>query len=125
MLIDEESASAAEIVAGAIRDHNRGILVGKRTYGKGTIQKINTVPMGTAKNVWSGFKLTTEKFYSPRGLTYTGVGVTPHTVIADENRERTTSARPVDGRVPLPLPRSASSLDDPYIQEAVRVSQAL
>jgi carboxyl-terminal processing protease len=125
MLIDGESASASEIVAGAIRDHNRGTLIGKRTYGKGTIQKINTVPMGTAKNVWSGFKLTTEKFYSPKGSIYSGVGVTPHIVISDENQQWTTSARPVDGRVPLPRPRSASSPDDPYIQEAVRVSQAL
>jgi len=125
MLVDGESASAAEIVAGAIRDHNRGTLIGKQTYGKGTIQKINTVPMGTAKNVWSGVKLTTEKFYSPKGLIYTGVGVTPHIVVSEENRQWTTSARPVDGRVPLPLPRSMSSPDDPYIQEAVRVSQAL
>ena len=123
LLIDEESASASEIVAGAIRDHNRGILIGKRTYGKGTIQKVIPVQAGPLRNGRSGIKLTTEKFYSPQGWAYSGVGVTPHYTIEDK---RTASARPMDGILPLPVPRHATSnLDDPYIQEAVRVSQGI
>ena len=124
LLIDEESASASEIVAGAIRDHERGILIGKRTYGKGTIQKVIPVPTGSARNARSGIKLTTEKFYSPQGWAYSGVGVTPHFTVKEE--ERTILARPLDGILPIPLPRPVTSdLDDPFIQEAVRVSKSL
>jgi carboxyl-terminal processing protease len=128
VLIDEESASASEIVAGAIRDHGRGVLIGKRSYGKGTIQKIIPVQTGASRNVQSGVKLTTEKFYSPLGWAYSGVGVTPHIIVSvkDEEQQRTTVARPVDGRLPPPMLRPVtSSLDDPFIQEAVKVSQAL
>jgi carboxyl-terminal processing protease len=122
VLIDEESASAAEIVAGAIRDHDRGILIGKRSYGKGTIQKIVPLQTGTSRSVRSGIKLTTEKFYSPQGWAYSGVGVTPHFIIGEE--KRTTLARPLEGRLPLPLPRPiTSNLDDPFIQKAVEVSK--
>jgi carboxyl-terminal processing protease len=116
VLIDEESASASEIVAGAIRDHDRGTIVGKQSYGKGTIQKIIPVQTG------SGLKLTTEKFYSPKGWAYSGVGVTPHHIIKEE--KRTTLARPWEGRLQFTRPVT-SNLNDPFIQEAVRISQAL
>jgi carboxyl-terminal processing protease len=126
VLIDEESASASEIVAGAIRDHERGVLIGRRSYGKGTIQKIIPVQTGTVRNVRSGIKLTTEKFYSPLGWSYSGVGVTPDIIVKDEEKQRTTAARLADGILPLPLPRSiTSNLDDACIQEAIKVSQRL
>ena len=126
VLIDEESASAAEIVAGAIRDHDRGVLIGKRTYGKGTVQQILPVRTGATGNVLSGVKLTVEKFYSPLGWSYSGVGVTPHITLQEEESRRFTLARPWEGRLPLPLPRPVTSnLDDPFIQEAIRVSQSL
>jgi carboxyl-terminal processing protease len=127
ILIDEESASAAEIVAGAIRDHNRGVLIGRRTYGKGTIQKIIPVLTGAVAGARSGIKLTTEKFYSPQGWAYSGVGVTPHIPISkEEETQRMALARPLNGMMPLPVPRPiTSSLDDPFIQEAVQVSRDL
>jgi len=126
VLIDEESASAAEIVAGAIRDHDRGVLIGRRTYGKGTVQQILPVRTGMSGNVQSGIKLTVEKFYSPLGWSYSGVGVTPHITIQEEENRRFSLARPWEGRLPLTLPRPVtSSLDDPFIQEAIRVSQSL
>jgi carboxyl-terminal processing protease len=128
VLIDEESASAAEIVAGAIRDHDRGTLIGRRTYGKGTVQQILPVRAGTTGNIQSGIKLTVEKFYSPKGWSYSGVGVTPHIPIIheEEGRQRFTLARPLEERLPMSSPRPVtSSLDDPFIQEAVRVSQNL
>ena len=128
LLIDEESASAAEIVAGAVRDHDRGTLIGKRTYGKGTVQQILPVRTGTPGNVQSGVKLTVEKFYSPLGWSYSGVGVTPHIIVKEkeEGKQRFTLARPLEGRLPLTLPRPVTSnLDDPFIQEAIKVSQAL
>ena len=124
LLIDEESASASEIVAGAVRDHDRGVLIGRRTYGKGTIQKIIPVPTGASRSVRSGIKLTTEKFYSPQGWAYSGVGVMPDRMIPGEDRR--IVARPVEGHLPLPPPRPlTSSLDDPFIQEAIKVAQGL
>jgi len=126
VLIDEESASAAEIVAGAIRDHDRGVLIGRRTYGKGTVQQILPVRTGMTGNVQSGVKLTVEKFYSPLGWSYSGIGVTPHITVQEEESRRFTLARPWEGRLPLTLPRPVTSdLTDPFIQEALKISQSL
>jgi len=77
VLIDGDSASASEIFAGAIRDHRRGTIVGARSYGKGSVQGIyplNTVP--------GGIRLTTAKFYSPQGLPFSRIGVSPDVAVA-------------------------------------------
>ena len=55
------SASASEIVAGAIQDHDRGLIVGQRTWGKGLVQSVYTLPYG------AGLALTTAKYYTPSG----------------------------------------------------------
>ena len=81
LLTDGDSASASEIVAGAIHDHKRGTIVGRKTYGKWSVQSI--LP-GHAE---TGFRLTTAKFYSPSGRTYGKVGIKPDIEIAaDANR---------------------------------------
>ncbi|HWB09481.1 MAG TPA: S41 family peptidase [Pirellulales bacterium] len=72
VLIDGDSASASEIFAGAIRDFRRGRIVGATSYGKGSVQGI--FPLNLAN---SGLRLTTAKFYSPKGYPYSGVGVKP------------------------------------------------
>ncbi len=71
LLTDENSASASEIVAGAIRDHQRGTIVGRKTYGKWSVQSIFPIQ----RNV--GLRLTTAKFYSPAGKTLGKIGVKP------------------------------------------------
>jgi carboxyl-terminal processing protease len=71
LLVDEDSASASEIVAGAIHDHKRGTIVGRTTYGKWCVQSIYHMPDG------AGLRLTTAKFYSPLGHNLTKVGVRP------------------------------------------------
>lgn len=76
LLTDGDSASASEIVAGAIHDHHRGTIVGRKTYGKWSVQSI--LP-GQAE---SGFRLTTAKFYSPSGRTYGKVGIKPDIEVA-------------------------------------------
>jgi carboxyl-terminal processing protease len=76
VLIDENSASAAEILAGAIRDHRRGAIIGTRSYGKGSVQGI--FPLSSYE---AGVRLTTARFYSPLGLSYTHVGVEPDVTV--------------------------------------------
>jgi carboxyl-terminal processing protease len=77
VLIDGDSASASEIFAGAIRDLNRGRLVGQTTYGKGSVQVI--FQMRSAK---AGLCLTTAKFYSPNNTAISHRGVEPHVTVA-------------------------------------------
>lgn len=99
VLVDENSASAAEIFAGAVRDHRRGTLVGTRTYGKGSVQGIFPLSIDGA-----GVRLTTAKFYSPSGRAYNRVGVDPDIVVH-------TTARPIEGALPPPSHRRDSILD--------------
>lgn len=90
LLTDGESASASEIVAGAIRDHERGTIVGRKTYGKWSVQSIFPV-RGNA-----GLRLTTAKFYSPLGHTLGKVGVRPHVEVAEPDKRRAFFRAPTD-----------------------------
>ncbi len=88
LLVDENSASASEIVAGAVRDHRRGTIVGRKTYGKWSVQSI--FPLAGA----TGLRLTTAKFYSPHGLTHGKVGVKPHVAVKLGSGNRFRSRKP-------------------------------
>ena len=72
VLIDGDSASASEILAAAIQDNGRGVIVGRHSYGKGTVQTL--FPLKTAN---CSLRLTTAKFYSPSGRPMSGQGVEP------------------------------------------------
>ena len=72
VLVDENSASASEIFAAAIRDHKRGTIVGAQSYGKGSVQGI--FPLNSSGG---GIRLTTAKFYSPEGVAISQNGVKP------------------------------------------------
>ena len=78
VLVNEFSASASEIVAGAIKDTRRGILVGQKTYGKGVVQKRYPLPDG------GSLSLTISSYYTPNGTSIDEVGITPQVSIADE-----------------------------------------
>lgn len=71
VLVNEYSASASEILAGAIQDYNKGTLVGTATYGKGIVQQIQRLDDGTA------LKLTISAYYTPSGRNIHGVGIEP------------------------------------------------
>lgn len=90
LLVDGDSASASEIVAGAIRDHRRGVIVGRRTYGKWSVQGIITLDNG------AGLRLTTAKFYSPRGETLGKIGVVPNITVEESSPHRTYFRAPTD-----------------------------
>lgn len=83
LLVDGDSASASEIVAGAVRDHHRGTIVGRKTYGKWSVQSI--LPCQSK----SGLRLTTAKFYSPNGQNYGKVGVDPDMPVTLESGQTT------------------------------------
>ena len=75
VLVNAGSASASEIVAGALQDHGRGIIMGEKTFGKGSVQTI--LPM----NNNAALKLTTARYYTPNGRSIQASGITPDIVI--------------------------------------------
>ena len=95
VLINSGSASASEIVAGALRDHNRAVIVGTRSFGKGSVQNIHTLePRGA-------IRLTVARYYTPSGQSIQGLGVEPHVHIPfvppppeEEEEEESAIRRP-------------------------------
>ena len=79
ILTNYGSASASEIVAGALKDHKRAILVGVNSYGKGSVQSI--IPL---KNK-GAIRLTISKYYLPSGKSISRIGVTPDIVVEEES----------------------------------------
>ncbi|MBQ7758297.1 S41 family peptidase [Anaerotignum sp.] len=75
VLVNENSASASEIFAGAVKDTGRGTLVGTQTFGKGLVQRLFTLPDG------SGLNITIQKYYTPNGTSIHGVGIEPDEVV--------------------------------------------
>lgn len=99
VLIDRDSASASEILAGAIHDLKRGTIVGERSYGKGSVQGI--FPLTTAK---AGVRLTTAKFYSPAGVAISHRGVSPDVTIRQ-------AAKVIAAEPPRPIAADDSKRD--------------
>lgn len=101
ILTNENTASASEILAAALKDNNKAIIVGEKTYGKGVIQELITLSDG------SGIKVTTEEYYTPNRNKINEVGITP------------------DKEVCLPEDVISSSLverkDDTQLKEAINV----
>ena len=80
VLINNGSASASEIFAGALKDHKRAIILGENSYGKGSVQSIIPLKNG------GGIRLTISKYYLPSGKSISEVGVSPDIIVKEENQ---------------------------------------
>ncbi len=75
ILVNEASASASEVLSGAVRDYEKGLLVGTKTFGKGVVQTV--IPLGDG----SAISITTSKYYSPNGISIHGIGIEPDVLV--------------------------------------------
>lgn len=89
VLVNHGSASASEIVAGAVQDTQAGILIGSKTYGKGSVQTLVPLTNGA-------IKLTIAKYYTPNEQMIDGVGITPNIVVEDADREDAVLKQAID-----------------------------
>jgi len=105
VLVNAASASASEIVAGALQDHHRARIVGDKTYGKGSVQTV--MPLGEG----SALKLTTSRYLTPSGRSINGTGIEPDVVVHSDDVNR--QYRGKNGRVAM--------RDDAQLLEAVRL----
>ena len=81
ILVDEESASASEILASALKDNGRAVVVGNKTYGKGLVQEINRLPGGSAIHI------TVSRYLTPAGNDINKIGVIPDITETDKNKQ--------------------------------------
>ena len=107
VLVDGGTASAAEIVAGALRDHHRGLVMGSTTFGKGSVQTVLPLESGYA------VKLTTARYFTPNGTSIQASGIRPDIALADLRLTPPDApASPITSEADLPRHLSSSMVDD-------------
>ncbi len=121
VLVDENSASASEIFAAAIRDHGRGTIVGNQSYGKGSVQGI--FPLNVSGG---GVRLTTAKFFSPKGNAISEVGVKADVLVQETAKfDSSASAGEDNGlRIGIQTARRSQMMNSPAKPNAIGRSQS-
>lgn len=105
VLVNENSASASEIFAGAVKDTGRGTLVGTQTFGKGLVQRLFTLPDG------SGLNVTIQKYYTPKGTSIHGVGVEPDEVVQLPEKYQKTALSAIPAGEDVQLQKALTVLE--------------
>jgi len=90
VLVNGGSASASEIVAGALQDHKRAVIMGTQTFGKGSVQTI--MPLGNS----TAIKLTTARYYTPSGRSIQAKGITPDIIVEEPGQSTAARVREAD-----------------------------
>ena len=125
ILVNQGSASASEIVAGALQDWGRAVVLGTQSFGKGSVQTI--IPLSDG----SGLRLTTAKYFTPKGRSIHGKGITPDIVVEGP---KTTAAASAEGATPGPAPATPNPATetpqeqlkrDPQLQRALDLLKAM
>ncbi len=106
VLVNGGSASASEIVAGALQDHRRATILGTRSFGKGSVQTI--IPLGSD----GALRLTTARYYTPAGRSIQAKGIDPDIVVSQEDPEGKKKRQMVTGEAELPGHLAAEKGDE-------------
>ena len=124
VLINGGSASASEIVAGAMQDHNRGIIMGTKSFGKGSVQTIQELRNGSA------VKLTTARYFTPKGRSIQAKGIEPDITLStlrlpakDEKSGQSYSEKDLEGRLSNPEGETESSGKDSEEENGEKLAQ--
>ncbi len=124
VLVNGGSASASEIVAGAVKDWRRGILLGTKTFGKGSVQSVFPLKDGSA------LRLTTAKYFTPSGVCIHKIGIQPDIeveykklVTEDENKKEKENAFPVEDEQDLDKKTEADSAENKDADEKVETEK--
>jgi carboxyl-terminal processing protease len=119
VLVNRGTAGAAELVAAAILDNSRGEVVGDKTFGEGSVQKVLEVPDGSA------LILSVAKYYTPKGKIIQDTGITPNVVIAAADEAANTIVDDEDGGTPdEPQPQKPQQKEDDQLHRALEVLKA-
>jgi carboxyl-terminal processing protease len=109
VLVNGGSASAAEIVAGALKDNHRATLMGRTTFGKGSVQTVEALPGDTA------LKLTTSLYFTPSGISINHKGIAPDILLERDEKATAVPDRADPGAAP----------NDPELQRALQELKSL